>query len=248
MLFSIITISFNAEKEIESTIKSVIEQSYNDFEYIIIDGNSTDNTIDIIRKYEKNISYWQSEPDTGIYNAMNKGIQYANGEWILFMNAGDTFANNHILEKVSKSILGNHKKFEIIYGDVYKKKSNNIYLYKAEKLSLLTYRMPFSHQSCFIKKEILKNIRFNEKYRIAADFNLIRYLYLKNYTFYYLPIPFSIFDLDGVSSKQFRSATKENNKIIKETKSPIYPLDYIINNLRYVLITTKQIITNIIKR
>ena len=248
MLFSIITVSFNAEKEIEATIKSVIEQSCKDFEYIIIDGNSTDQTIDIIRKYEKNISCWKSEPDTGIYNAMNKGIQCANGDWILFMNAGDTFANNSILANVKKGILSTHNKIEIIYGDVYKKKSNNIYLHKAERLSLLTYRMPFSHQSCFIRKEILKKIRFDEKYRIAADFNLIRYLYLKKYAFYYLPLPFSIFDLDGVSSKQFKNATIENNKIIKETKSPIYPLDYIINNLRYAVVSAKQIITNIIKR
>lgn len=88
---SIITVVYNGEKELENTILSVIRQTYDNLEYIIVDGGSTDNTINIIKKYANKISYWISEPDKGIYDAMNKGIDVANGEWLLFRNCGDYF-------------------------------------------------------------------------------------------------------------------------------------------------------------
>ena len=98
MKVSVITISYNAVSVIEDTIQSVLNQSYKDIEYIIIDGGSTDGTVDIIKKYQDKINYWVSEPDNGIYDAMNKGIDKATGEWINFMNAGDYFHSNLTLE------------------------------------------------------------------------------------------------------------------------------------------------------
>ena len=98
---SVITVAYNASRYIETTILSVINQTYSNIEYIIIDGGSTDGTVDIIKKYSNKISYWISEPDKGIYDAMNKGINKATGEWINFMNAGDTFHNPDTLSAVS---------------------------------------------------------------------------------------------------------------------------------------------------
>ena len=102
MKFSIITVNFNNKEGLHNTIKSVINQTFRDFEYIVIDGGSTDGSIDILKKYDKYINYWISEKDSGIYNAMNKGISKANGEYLNFMNSGDCFYALDVLEKVSK--------------------------------------------------------------------------------------------------------------------------------------------------
>lgn len=114
---SIITICRNAGQGIENTIKSVVTQTYKDFEYIIIDGNSNDGTIDIIKKYESQITKWVSEPDKGIYDAMNKGLKMASGEWVIMMNAGDYFAESDVLEKVFAHDIPDTKTF--LYSDVY---------------------------------------------------------------------------------------------------------------------------------
>lgn len=99
-LVSVITVAYNEETTIEKTILSVVTQNYSPIEYIIIDGGSTDGTVDIIRKYESHITYWISEKDEGIYDAMNKGLKYASGEWSIFMNSGDWFYDETVIEKV----------------------------------------------------------------------------------------------------------------------------------------------------
>ena len=112
-LISIITVVFNCEKYLEETIKSVINQTYDNIEYIIIDGGSSDGTLDIIKKYEDKITYWVSEKDGGIYDAMNKGIELSHGEWINFMNGGDIFFNKTVIEDVFLS--NNFKNIDIVY-------------------------------------------------------------------------------------------------------------------------------------
>ena len=100
-LISIVTISYNAVNLIEKTILSVVEQDTADFEYIVIDGGSTDGTVEVIRKYENAISYWVSESDKGIFDAMNKALSVAKGDWVIFMNSGDCFYNNHVLSEIA---------------------------------------------------------------------------------------------------------------------------------------------------
>lgn len=116
---SVITICFNAEKEIQRTIKSVVNQTFEDFEYIIIDGNSSDNTLAVIKSYKSRIQQLISEPDDGIYDAMNKGVRFAKGEWLIFMNAGDCFADNNVLQNIFANRIPENINF--IYSDVYMK-------------------------------------------------------------------------------------------------------------------------------
>lgn len=124
-LISVVTVTFNAADILEETIRSVVNQTYPRVEYIIIDGGSTDNTLDIIKKYQDKISYSISEPDKGIYDAMNKGLRFVSGDWVNFMNAGDIFANNNVLSDIF--VLGTiPDKKEFIYSDFYTKEGTQI--------------------------------------------------------------------------------------------------------------------------
>jgi len=114
---SIITVCYNAENEIERTIQSVIDQTFHDYEYIIVDGASKDSTMDIVNKYSDRIHQIVSEPDSGIYDAMNKGTKIANGEWMIFMNAGDLFADNRVLENVFA--ISYPTTIQCLYSDIY---------------------------------------------------------------------------------------------------------------------------------
>ena len=115
-LISIITVVFNGEKYLEETIQSVINQTYSNVEYIIIDGGSSDGTLDIIKKYEERIDYWVSEKDRGIYDAMNKGIDVASGKWLNFMNGGDEFYDNKVIENIFKNC--SYEDEYVIHGKV----------------------------------------------------------------------------------------------------------------------------------
>ena len=113
--FSIITVSYNAKEDLEKSIKSVSNQTFKNYEYLVIDGNSTDGTKELLRKYDKEINYWVSEKDNGIYNAMNKGARVAKGDYLYFLNAGDTFSDKNSLEGVSREIDNNQ---DLIYGRI----------------------------------------------------------------------------------------------------------------------------------
>lgn len=119
---SIITVCYNAENDIARTIESVLKQTFNDFEYIIVDGSSTDSTLNIVNSYKSSIQQIISEPDKGIYDAMNKGIKMANGEWVIMMNAGDQFASNTVLDEIFSSYIPDS--IDFIYSDVLVKNRN----------------------------------------------------------------------------------------------------------------------------
>ena len=116
MKITIITVCYNADKVIEKTIQSVQKQTYSNIEYIVIDGGSSDRTLDIIMKYEKCISNWISEPDKGVFDAMNKGLDRANGDYVIFMNAGDYFADADVIEKVCNYIF--HNTILLVYVNI----------------------------------------------------------------------------------------------------------------------------------
>ena len=225
---TVITVVRNCVDIIESTILSVINQSYSNIEYIIIDGKSTDGTIDIIKKYEDKISFWTSEEDAGIYDAMNKGISNANGKFVNFMNAGDVFINVNICKLIADQILKND--FNVIYGDVVARSdiNNSEILVRAKPLNKIWAGIIFCHQSAFIKLSNLKETPFDLKFKIVADFNQIVSLYLNSMVFFYLPVVVSKVLIGGVSYSNPKTII-EQIKVIHTNKP------YSLNILNLIL-------------
>ena len=233
---SIITVVYNDKSNIEETIRSVIYQTYTNIEYIIIDGGSTDGTIDIIKKYKDKIDYFISEKDNGIYDAMNKGIRIATGNYINFMNSGDRFNSLDILKLITDQIdstddviYGNHIVYydPQIYGDFQRT------VIASKNLDNIWKGMPFSHQSCFVKTEIMKNIGFNySNLKIAQDFALIYELYKKKYNFKFVDLTISSILAGGYSdtfSNRYHSL-KENLIVLLQNNEIKYKI------IRYVII------------
>lgn len=212
-LVTIVTVTYNAEDLLEETILSVINQTYKNIEYIIIDGASSDKTIDIIKKYEDKISYWRSEADDGIYYAMNKAIEKATGKWINFMNAGDTFADNDVVTYVMKN-KGNNT--ELIYGN-YRKKNLDIVV-KAQEKTNWYQTMPFCHQTLFTRTELMKTEPFDTNFKIAADHNFILKMYQEQKNFSYLDKTLAVFSEGGFANSNTVKMCIESLKVLMENK------------------------------
>lgn len=185
---SIVTVTYNCENCIENTIKSVLSQDYPDIEFIVVDGLSKDNTMSIIRKYEKSISCLVSEPDKGIYDAMNKGLNLATGDWVFFLNAGDNFHSVNTLSKLPFEEYFGDSNICGIIGDVLLKKGGKIEVWnnKCSPFFDSTKRlknMGFSHQGVFVKTRIAKEIGFDLSFKLCADYNMMYTLYDKGYRF-----------------------------------------------------------------
>lgn len=217
-LITIITVVYNGASTIEATILSVVQQSYCNWEYIIVDGGSLDGTIEVIRKYEDNITNWISEKDQGIYDAMNKGLRMAMGKWILFLNSGDTLFNERVFSLIFYD-SSKYKGVDIIYGDVMVQYNGFEKISKAKPLKDLTWRMPFCHQSCFIKVERLKEYPFDTTYCLAADFGVIVNLYHSGCQFFYTYMVISRITSGGISDINRIRILKEWKQIL--LKSPL---------------------------
>lgn len=200
---SVVTVCYNAVDSIEKTILSVINQTYQNIEYIIIDGGSTDGTVDVIKKYISHIAYWVSEPDKGIYDAMNKGIANATGDYINFMNAGDYFINNHIVADIAISVQNEYA--DVVFGNAVYLLGGTYYEVKATPFYVppfIKHSMGFNHQCCFVKMEKARRFPFDLKYRLAADYNMIMTIFHNKGTFSYINLPVAYYDISGVSKKQ----------------------------------------------
>ena len=221
MKISIITVCFNSGKTIEKTILSVLEQTYDNVEYIIIDGNSTDGTISIIKKHEKNIALLISEPDKGLYDAMNKGIKLATGDIIGVLNSDDTFYDKEVLKEIANfhknntidASVGNivqHKNGKIIR----KYNSSN---WKPEKLKV-GFMPP--HPSIFFKRELFEKFGYYKLDFISgADYELITRFFLKNnLTYKYSGITTTSMSMGGISSSGFKSYMLISSEIIRLLK------------------------------
>ena len=214
-LISIITVVYNNRDLLEKTIQTVANQCYRPFEYIVVDGNSTDGTIDIIKKYETEISTWISEKDTGIYNAMNKAVGLTNGEWIFFLNAGDLFVNEYVLEKISPYLTDNEN--DVVYGDILKQDKSGALFVKKSTPPGDKHKMYFCHQSVFCRTKICREMPFDETYSLSADFKFFKLAFLKGFRFKQIDLPITIFDTTGASHQNRIKGLLENIKIIKET-------------------------------
>lgn len=171
-LVSVITVCYNAADVLEKTFLSVLGQTYPNIQYIVIDGGSKDNSLQIIEKYKEKISIVVSEPDKGIYDAMNKGLKYVKGEWVNFMNAGDTFHDVNVVSDIfgEKSIIdADISMLRVIGGNTYNVCSENSWEHYAEPSSVIPFRLPFSHQACFVRPPFT----FDLKYKIAADYKIL---------------------------------------------------------------------------
>jgi len=198
ILITIVTVVFNNVNNIENTILSTLNQSYKNIEYLIIDGGSTDGTVDLIKKYNDSFDYWISEPDNGIYDAMNKALKIANGDFLIFMNSGDTFSSIDTLFEVAHNI---HDLNAIYYG-------NAIYLNSLTRERFHRggmfnkYRLAktnICHQTIFFSKKVYKSISYNLKYKLFADwaYNMVLF---KKHNYIYLNLNIAFYDTSGVSA------------------------------------------------
>lgn len=213
-LVTIITVCFNAEQSLEETIQSVIKQSYPNIEYLIIDGGSCDNTVNIIKKYSNHISFWVSERDGGVYYGMNKGIEKSNGEWLCFMNAGDRFADNEVLKNIFSSDIELNK-VGVILGDViFEYLPYGRVLKRFNDISGEDQSLCLCHQSTLTKGSLLRKLKYDTSYKIFADINAFHILWQKGVKFQYLPITMAVFEgFDGISSTKPWLSFKENTRL-----------------------------------
>jgi len=243
---TVITVVYNAKSTIEETMLSVLNQTYSNIEYIVVDGASTDGTLDIIKDYETrtknrefpNISFrYISEPDKGIYDAMNKGIDIASGEWINFMNAGDSFFENNVIDQIVELYDG---KSDIVYGDSCRHFETGKYIDRAT-LSKLDY-MRNCHQAFFVKTQLLKHNKFDTSYQICADAKIFYDAYKEGLKFQHISVVVCNYEnSEGVSMKQEKKYFVEMARIDGSNKTLKW-------KLKYALFLLKMQIKKIISR
>lgn len=217
-VLSVITVCYNSSNVLPSTIGSLLVQTWRKFEYLVIDGASTDETGPLLERtrslfLEKAIPFRSiSEPDKGIYDAMNKGVRMARGKWLLFLNAGDLLAFPDTLEK----IFSVPPKGQIIYGDTICIYQGHRKLYPALPLENLKWEMAFCHQSVFVERRLLTDSPYDISYRVCADHHFFLSTYLKGIPFDYRPCPVSIYEISGYSDRNKLLSHREKHRMQKE--------------------------------
>ena len=213
MRYSVITINYNNKDGLETTINSVLGQTYKDFEYIIIDGGSTDGSVEVIKKYATQIDYWVSEPDKGIYNAMNKGIRRATGDYVNFMNSGDTYHSSSALESIAEL----HSENDLIVGGYYETEKGVSHTIPPQDVTLLTLmKYTINHQATFYKRELFNKRLYDESYMIMADakFNF-QSIIIDNCSVTFTDCIVSDYDTTGISSN-YDLYKKERERFLNE--------------------------------
>ena len=219
--FSIIIVSLNTKEKLRNTLESIYRQKNfpKKYEIIVIDGMSIDGTQEEILNAKNKIDKLIIEKDSGIYDAMNKGIKYANGEWIIFLNSGDLFCNNDVLKKIYSYKLSDN---DVIYGDTIVNNNEFNYRINAKLFNKNSINMPFCHQSSFVKSHLLKKYNFDLKYKICSDFNFFIKIKKKEKIFKKINLIISTVEAGGLSDKNRLIAFIENFKIIfRNTPSSI---------------------------
>ena len=204
MRLSIITINYNNRDGLAKTIKSVANQVCQDFEYVIIDGASTDGSVEVIKEYTGIINYWVSEKDNGIYHAMNKGVRAAHGNYCLFLNSGDLLINDGVIGM----ILSYSFTSEIISGSI--KYTNGGIIKAPKKVTMKTFiNGSLPHQATFIRRELLLKNPYDERFGVGGDWRFfIQTLIYMNVSYERIPETISIFDTSGVSNTESRNSER----------------------------------------
>jgi len=251
---SVITVCLNSSKSIEKTIRSVINQTYENLEYIVIDGGSDDGTLEILNSYDTCIDHWISEPDEGIYDAMNKGVELASGDYLIFMNSGDCFNDNYIVTRVMEEcgkVDRNLDTVSLIYGNalVINEELGIGYKKKKERFNIKDFYsgQPICHQAVFFRKNLFNEVGiYNKNLKLLGDYEwFIRFFNnKKKYITRFIDIDIVRFQMDGLSIKLFDKAFIERKKIVKQYFPPFH---FFIQNLSYPFIYLECIILRLIR-
>lgn len=210
---SIITINYNNSQGLRETVESVIGQSFKDIEYIVIDGGSTDGSKDVIEEYIGNIDYWVSEPDRGIYNAMNKGIRASHGEYLLFLNSGDVLHTQNVIENILPKLGDN----DLVIGKVLLSNTGKINVVPEELTLLLFYKKSIPHQATFIKRELMLRYMYDESFKIVSDWKFfMQTLIIDNASYEHLDVIVAEFDTGGISATNRVLVEMERRAVLED--------------------------------
>lgn len=234
---SVITVCWNCAGAIEETIRSVLSQTYDRVEYLVVDGKSTDGTLEILKKYAHAIDVLVSEADNGIYDAMNKGLALLSGDsdYVLFLNAGDTFAAEDTIARV---VAARYSSKSHVYGDVLTidgRKSHPARL----SIRVLASGM-ICHQSLFFRSQIHRQTPYDTKYKISADFDLLVRMFRRGDEFEHVDVDVARFDATGVSSKQRQTLHQERREII--ASYPLLKMWFVTRRFRTALRRLKTMV------
>lgn len=241
--YSIVTVTKNNLVGLEATAHSITLQTtdqWRDYEWIVIDGHSDDGTEKFLKETNKNGMNvnWISEHDDGLYDAMNKGIERSNGVYIIFMNAGDTFAEDDILEKIQNDI--DEPLPDLIYGDALEENEQGIQYYKHARSHRLIHKGLFTHhQAMLYRRDKISDLRFNLNYQYAADYDFTARFLKRNPYAHFLNQPICIFESGGMSQQNASKSRNEEFQIRKALKVPVY---------KNIAVTLRQLTAQIIRR
>lgn len=207
---TVITVAYNAKEALRKTMQSIEEQDYTLLEYIIVDGGSADGTADMLKAYDGRLDKWVSEPDKGIYDAMNKGVNMASGDYCIFMNAGDCFAEPSAVSRAAGMFAG----ADVAYGDIMKNGK-----VKRSLSPRNCHKMYYCHQAAFTRTKCLKDTPFDIGHRFSADFKQAKQLYLAGKQFRQLDMVVADFDTSGISNVQRSKGLWDNIRVVQEVDS-----------------------------
>ena len=234
MILSIITINLNNQEGLRRTIESVIAQTFHDFEWIIIDGGSTDGSAELIKQYAAHFTYWVSEPDKGVYNAMNKGIRQAKGEWLQFLNSGDLLYEKTTLQNV----FDREYNSDVLYGNV-KCVNKDGSIHDSIGIDILSYSYLYGgwtipHQASFFRKKVFNENLYNERHRIVSDCEYCLNLILKGCRFEHINQFIVWYDNNGLSSVMLDTRWQEWSEVRNSCPPHLKPdMDW-ISHFRHV--------------
>lgn len=254
-LVSVITVVLNGENYLKQTIESVVNQTYDNIEYIVIDGGSSDNSVNIIKLYENKIAYWISEPDKGIYDAINKGLKVASGELIGILNSDDWYELD-VIENIilKKDEISNYNNFSVLYCDYFIIDDEISKKKKEKRLSTLQYwkGMTVSHQAMFVSKNVYNIIGFYDlKYKLGSDYDYFLKMIKGKVDFYKLDYNGVNFRMGGRSSSSHSISLYETLKIVKSSFgvfSKIFFLFICSNFFPFIVVNLKKIFYKTIGR
>lgn len=220
MKLSIITVNYNNREGLLRTAESVVRQTFDDFEWLVVDGGSTDGSQEVISQYASRITWSVSEPDGGIYEAMNKGLDKATGEYVQFLNSGDSFIDQDVLT----TVFSDEGLADVNYGDQWCSQDGCVVekrTYPAEIDLRFLFRAPLGHQASFIRIDLAKAHPYRVKYTISADRAFFIELYLSGASFRHLNLPIVYFDTQGIGSNE--SSFEQRREQLHEIKRELLP-------------------------